>query len=170
MINVLGQNYYLDLNELDNFIQIKNEELTGNTETFSVIKFEVVKTMIEVIMTEREDEMDNNLGTYNQNKLSIPFKIAFNTLLMYNIEEREDLTYVIDSDNFSMDEFIKKLSNGIREELNDETLPPKKRLNDNERKVGYALIEILENWETAFESMNGGSKYNKLLLYYLIHL
>ncbi|MFN9899155.1 MAG: hypothetical protein ACK55Z_10270, partial [bacterium] len=60
MINVLGQNYYLDLNELDNFIQIKNEELTGNTETFSVIKFEVVKTMIEVIMTEREDEMDNN--------------------------------------------------------------------------------------------------------------
>ena len=85
MINVLGQNYYLDLNELDNFIQIKNEELTGNTETFSVIKFEVVKTMIEVIMTEREDEMDNNLGTYNQNKLSIPFKISFNTLLMYKI-------------------------------------------------------------------------------------
>jgi hypothetical protein len=41
--------------------------------------------MIEVIMTEREDEMDNNLGTYNQNKLSIPFKIAFNTLLMYKI-------------------------------------------------------------------------------------
>ena len=85
MINVLGQNYYLDLNELDNFIQIKNEELTGSTETFSFIKFEVVKTIIEVIMTEREDEMDNNLGTYNQNKLSIPFKIAFNTLLMYKI-------------------------------------------------------------------------------------
>jgi hypothetical protein len=60
-----------------------------------------------------------------------------------------------------MDEFIKKLANGIREELNDETLPPKKKLNDNERKVGYALIEILENWETAFESMNGGAKYNK---------
>jgi hypothetical protein len=78
-----------------------------------------------------------------------------------NIEEREDLTYVIDSDNFSMDEFIKKLSNGIREELNDEEQPPKKKLNDNERKVGYALIEILENWETAFESMTGGSKYNK---------
>ena len=83
MINVLGQNYYLDLNELDNFIQIKNEELTGNTETFSVIKFEVVKTMIEVIMTEREDEMDNNLGTYNQNKLSIPFKIVSCSILEF---------------------------------------------------------------------------------------
>jgi len=77
------------------------------------------------------------------------------------IEDRADLTYFIDNEKFSMDEFIKNLSNGIREELNDETLPPKKRLNENERKVGYVLIEILENWETAFESMNGGSKYNK---------
>ena len=78
-----------------------------------------------------------------------------------DIENRADLIYFIDSENFSMDEFIKKLSNGIREELNDETKLPKKRLNDNERKVGYALIEILENWEIAFESMSGGSKYNK---------
>jgi len=78
-----------------------------------------------------------------------------------SIEEREDLAYVIDGDTFSMDDFIKNLSNGIRNELNDELLPNKKKLNDNEKKVGYALIEILENWETAFESMNGGSKYNK---------
>jgi hypothetical protein len=27
--------------------------------------------------------------------------------------------------------------------------------------VGYALIEILENWESAFLGMDGGSKYNK---------
>lgn len=78
-----------------------------------------------------------------------------------NLEEREDLAYVIDNDGFVMDDFIKKLSDGIKEELNDEDQPPKKKLNDNERKVGLALIEILENWETAFESMDGGSKYNK---------
>jgi hypothetical protein len=45
--------------------------------------------------------------------------------------------------------------------LDDSNLPPKKKLNDNERKVGYALVDILENWETAFESMDGGAKYNK---------
>jgi hypothetical protein len=77
------------------------------------------------------------------------------------IEEREDLTYTIDGDNLSTDDFIKKISVGIKEELNNENLPPKKKLNDNERKVGFALVEILENWETAFDSMNGGSKYNK---------
>ena len=78
-----------------------------------------------------------------------------------NLEERPDLTYVIDNESTSMDEFIKTLCDGIREELNDEELPPKKKLSDNEKKVGYALIDILDNWETAFDSMTGGSKYNK---------
>jgi hypothetical protein len=36
-----------------------------------------------------------------------------------------------------------------------------KKAEWNERKVGYALIAILENWETAFQTMDGGSKYNK---------
>lgn len=77
------------------------------------------------------------------------------------IEDRKELSYVIDEDPFSMDEFLKKLIERIKEELNDEHLPPKKRLNDNERKVGDSLIEILENWETTFDTMKGGPKYNK---------
>ena len=78
-----------------------------------------------------------------------------------NIEEREDLVYVIDGDTFSIEDFIKNLSDSIKSELNDENHPPKKKLNENEKKVGWALVEILENWETAFESMSGGAKYNK---------
>lgn len=78
-----------------------------------------------------------------------------------NIEEREDLSYVIDDDGFSMDEFLKNLVDGIRKEMDDSELPLKKKLNENERKVGQALIEILQNWETAFDTMNGGPKYNK---------
>lgn len=78
-----------------------------------------------------------------------------------SIEEREDMTYTIDEDNFSMDDFIKRLSEGIKTELNDESQISKKKLSDNERKVGQALIDILENWETIFKSMDGGSKYNK---------
>jgi hypothetical protein len=82
--------------------------------------------------------------------------------LSENIEERDDLSYVIDDDVFSMDDFIKSLSNGIKKELNDETLPVKKRLSENERKVGLSLIHILENWENIFDTMNGGTKYNKV--------
>lgn len=75
------------------------------------------------------------------------------------IEEMEDLSYVIDEEEFIMDDFILKIINGIKDEL--ETTHPKKKLSDNEKKVGFALIEMLENWETAFQSMEGGSKYNK---------
>ena len=85
MINIFGKNYYIDMNTLEEFIHIdKPADFTGETETFSVIKFEMMKTFIEVILTERE-EIDDNLGTYSTKNLSIPFKIAFNTLLVYNI-------------------------------------------------------------------------------------
>lgn len=78
-----------------------------------------------------------------------------------SLEENENLSYELESDVFSMDDFIKEVIDGVKKELDDSELPPKKKLNENEKKVGYALVEILENWETAFESMDGGSKYNK---------
>ena len=49
----------------------------------------------------------------------------------------------------------------MKDEINDTDLPIKKKLTENEMKVGLALIYILENWESAFESMKGSSKYNK---------
>lgn len=78
-----------------------------------------------------------------------------------DLEERKELSYVIDKEEIVMDEFLKKLIDGIKEELNDENQPTKKKLNENERKVGESLIEILQNWETAFNTMDGGPKYNK---------
>lgn len=81
--------------------------------------------------------------------------------MITDFEERQDLTYVIDNDSFVMDDFILNLIGNIKDEMNDEDLPPKKKLNDNEKKVGHALMYILENWETAFEGFDGGSKYNK---------
>ncbi len=77
------------------------------------------------------------------------------------IENNEELSYNIDNDKFSMDEFIVKLIDTIKLELSDGNQSVGKKLNENEKKVGYALIEILENWETIFQTMEGGSKYNK---------
>jgi uncharacterized protein YgfB (UPF0149 family) len=78
-----------------------------------------------------------------------------------DLEERKELSYVIDEEQIVMDDFLKKLIDNIKEELNDDDQPPKKKLNDNEKKVGESLIEILQNWETAFDTMDGGPKYNK---------
>jgi hypothetical protein len=83
MLKVLGEHYYLDLDKIDDYVQIKEvTPSTGITDTthISIIKYETVKLMMEIIMDETE-EIDETLGTKGTNNLSIPFKIAFNTLL-----------------------------------------------------------------------------------------
>lgn len=81
MIEVFNENYYIDLDEIENFIDMGETTTTsGETESkINLIKFEMIKLMLEVILSESEI-MDEKLGL-KSNKLSIPFKIAFNTLL-----------------------------------------------------------------------------------------
>lgn len=85
MLEVLGELYYIDLEGVSDTIDMPSHNLSGETEqTINLVSFEVIKIMLEIIMTERE-ELDNNLGVTNIKDLSIPFKIAFNTLLKHKI-------------------------------------------------------------------------------------
>ena len=88
MINLFGEMYYVDFSEIEELIHIKNEPVEGdeaNDEmTINIVTFDILKMMLEVVLTERE-EVDENLGIRSADKLSIPFKFAFNTLLRYNI-------------------------------------------------------------------------------------
>jgi len=86
MIEVLGEMYYIDLDEVTETINIPSyESSTGDTEqTINLVSFEIIKMMLEIIMIEKE-EIDNNLGVHSTKDLSIPFKIAFNTLLKHQI-------------------------------------------------------------------------------------
>ena len=78
-----------------------------------------------------------------------------------SLEERKELSYVIDEDSFDMAKLFKRIIDKIRSELDDENLPAKKKLNENERRVGESLVEILQNWEISFDTLEGGAKYNK---------
>ena len=87
MIEVLGEQYFIDLESIDKVVNIKNNTVESSDEseqTINLVSFEVVKMLLEIVMTERE-EFDENLGTYSMTKLSIPFRIAFNTLLKHEI-------------------------------------------------------------------------------------
>jgi hypothetical protein len=81
MLKILNEHYYLDLDKIDEYINIEPPlDHTGITENhISVVKYELVKTLIEILITEKDD-VDEMLGPKNSD-LSIPFKIAFNTLL-----------------------------------------------------------------------------------------
>ena len=81
----MNEHYFLDLDEIDNYIQIKPDSpllTTGATNEYhiSVVKYETIKLMLEVLMDEHE-EVDDVLGSKASKNLSIPFKLAFNTLL-----------------------------------------------------------------------------------------
>ena len=57
MINVLGENYYIDLDVIEKYLDMSNdispEALSGTTEMkINVIKFEMVKMLLETVLTE----------------------------------------------------------------------------------------------------------------------
>lgn len=70
------------------------------------------------------------------------------------IEERPDMMYRIDEDlvetDFLIVEYLKELKNFIDTET----------LNDNEKKLGYALIDLFDNYETIFSGADN-NKFNK---------
>jgi hypothetical protein len=88
MLNVLGENYFIDLDAIEKYVDMSNlEELSvsGDSEMrINIIKFEMVKMMLEVVLSEELD-VDDKLGIKNSNNISSAFKLAFNSLLNKNI-------------------------------------------------------------------------------------
>lgn len=87
MIEVLGQMYYVDFDKIESYIDTIGDEslnISGGTEMkINVVKYELIKLMLDVIFSESE-MVDNKLGL-KSSEISIPFKLAFNSLLNKNI-------------------------------------------------------------------------------------
>ena len=86
MINVLGENYYIDLDKIEEYLEIaevyEDESLTGDTETkINLVKLEFIKMLMNTVLTEEDDGIDEKLGMKSANKTTIPFRLAFNSLL-----------------------------------------------------------------------------------------
>jgi hypothetical protein len=76
------------------------------------------------------------------------------------VHEKDEFIYHLSDTDYMLSDLIDTMCDEIKSELNGED-EGKKKLTENERKVGEALISILGNWETLFESLSGGSKFNK---------
>lgn len=84
MLKILGQQYYIDFQKIEDLISI-DPTVSGDTEqNISIVKFELIKTMLDVVFSE-SGEIDEKMGLKGSNDLTIPFKFAFNTLLRYGI-------------------------------------------------------------------------------------
>lgn len=82
MLKILNEHYYLDLDAIEKYTTAKPpKDYSGSAENhISVVKYDMVKLLTDVLLTESE-EIDETLGMKGANSLSIPFKIAFNSLL-----------------------------------------------------------------------------------------
>lgn len=86
MINVLGENYYIDLDKVEEYLDMSSQDegdetVSGSTEMkINIVKFEMVKMLMDTILTEHED-IDEKLAMKSSTNTSIPFRLAFNSLL-----------------------------------------------------------------------------------------
>jgi hypothetical protein len=74
-----------------------------------------------------------------------------------SIQERPDMIYRIDDDvvdtNLILTEYVSELKEFIDGE----------NLNENEKKLGFALVDLFDNYETIF-SGNENNKFNKNII------
>jgi hypothetical protein len=89
MIEIMGENYHFNLDNLDDFVNLPMEEVSGKSESqhISILKYELVKMLTDVVLTETE-EVDDKLGMRGSQNLTIPFKLAWNTMLKYKFIEK----------------------------------------------------------------------------------
>ena len=71
-----------------------------------------------------------------------------------SIEERPDMIYRIDDDIVETDVIITHYLKELKDFIETESL------NDNEKKLGYALIDLFDNYETIFSGADN-NKFNK---------
>lgn len=74
-----------------------------------------------------------------------------------DIEDRKDLSYVIDEHIIDYQSVIIKLTISL------ENFIEKENLTENEQKLGYALLEIFSNFDKIFQ-VGYGNKFNKNLI------
>jgi nucleoside-triphosphatase THEP1 len=65
--------------------------------------------------------------------------------------------YTIDSDVLEMEVVIKKYLEELKDFVNTEAL------SENETKLGYALVDLFENYETIFSGADN-NKFNKNII------
>jgi hypothetical protein len=70
------------------------------------------------------------------------------------LEERPDLSYTIDDEVLEMESVITEYLKELKDYINDDDL------NENEKKLGMALIELFDNYQSIFFGSQN-NKFNK---------
>ena len=83
MIEVMGENYYIDLDEIENYVDMTDPiDFSGSSEMkINIIKYEMVKLLVEVVLAEDMEPTDTLGLKKTKMNATVTFKLAFNSLL-----------------------------------------------------------------------------------------
>ena len=93
LLDIGGKLYFIDLKSIYEAVKAHDTQFVRDNKgnqvradrEIDISRWEVVKTMIEIVLTP-DAEIDDRMGFIGvNNSVTIPFKIAFNTLIMYGI-------------------------------------------------------------------------------------
>jgi hypothetical protein len=73
------------------------------------------------------------------------------------LEERPDMIYTIDDDTLGVEVVISVYIKELKDFIDNESL------SDNEKKLGFALVDLFDNYETIFSSTDN-NKFNKNII------
>lgn len=96
------------------------------------------------------------MGTMQKDAKELNKKISYEDIST-SIDDNADYSYSMDDVVIDFQEIIKKLTKSIEEIIATE------ELNENELKLGYALLDIFYNFERIFQ-IGDGNKFNKNLI------
>lgn len=98
MLEIFGKQQYINIDELikicradyrnEDFKEELGPRINDNGEIIlelNVFKFEIFKACIERILNEYQSIDDDEIGIFAEKDAPISFKMAYNTLLKYNI-------------------------------------------------------------------------------------
>jgi hypothetical protein len=93
------------------------------------------------------------MGQIIKDQKEINRKVSYEDM-SESIEERPDMIYRIDDDEIDTSVIISEYLRELKEFIDTENL------NDNEKKLGYALVELFDNYESIFSGADN-NKFNK---------
>lgn len=102
MIEIFGKNYYIDIENIvekcATYVPIKIDNIEEDSDAdvdakatieLNLFKYEIIKMCLDRILNDF-DEVDEEMNLFSMNSVNISLKIAFNTLIKYNILIEDD--------------------------------------------------------------------------------
>lgn len=149
MISSIIRRYKLYRREID------FEELHNDTHSFLMTKIDKFKPSKDKKAYSYFGTICKNylMGQIMKDQKEINRRVSYEDISA-SLEERPDMVYTIDNETINPEDIIKEYTKTLKDFIETE------KLNENEIKLGYALIDLFDNYKKIFMA-SPNNKFNK---------